>query len=366
MADTELQQLAKTDRNPVQETRYQELLKMQGGGGGSASPRLDFVKGLTDQYLGIDAANKVKVDTARGKLIDYYSNLEDPISRFTKFSDQTGLSQQQKLVDNLTRETMTQQDLLDSIPASVVARSGDFLINDADKTAITAREQRPVAENLTKLLRSKQYEEVGLAGKQALVLTLLDLSFKGDAMGAKPLELGVDFTTEDRAIARELFSTILSSQSSAFSGDQDSRDAERRAEEDRAFQKAMQEATFNQQVNMENLSSKNSLANSLALKAASGGGSGGGSSSAPTSSPIYNGKTKAQIKEIEAKTEDAWNKILAGSKTEYDAWKQIDKNQKALGASGVDVRQLWSNHAALAAKVGTGGSIRKTSAEDDF
>ncbi|HLG40295.1 MAG TPA: hypothetical protein VI461_11535 [Chitinophagaceae bacterium] len=31
MADTELQQLAKTDRNPVQETRYQELLRQQQG-----------------------------------------------------------------------------------------------------------------------------------------------------------------------------------------------------------------------------------------------------------------------------------------------------------------------------------------------
>jgi murein DD-endopeptidase MepM/ murein hydrolase activator NlpD len=31
--DTELQQLAKTNRNPVQETRYQELLKSQGGSG---------------------------------------------------------------------------------------------------------------------------------------------------------------------------------------------------------------------------------------------------------------------------------------------------------------------------------------------
>ena len=37
--DTELQQLAKTDRNPVQETRYQELLKQeQQAGGGSGLP----------------------------------------------------------------------------------------------------------------------------------------------------------------------------------------------------------------------------------------------------------------------------------------------------------------------------------------
>lgn len=35
--DTELQQLAKTDRNPVQETRYQQLLREQAQGGGATS-----------------------------------------------------------------------------------------------------------------------------------------------------------------------------------------------------------------------------------------------------------------------------------------------------------------------------------------
>lgn len=336
--------------NPVQRTQLDNLRKTQGATTSGGTPRLDFVRGLTDQMVQSDVAEKAKVDTARTKLVDYYSGLEKPLDRYTRFSNETGLGDQQKLVDNLTKEVMTQQDLVDSIPASVIARSGDFLINDADKTAITAHEQKPVYDNLTKLLRSKQYEEVGLQGKQALVATLLDLSFKGDEMGAKPLQLGVDFTTEDRAIARELFTSMLTSQSSAFSADQNSIDEDRRAAEARAFQEAMfgkqtaaeeasQNRTFAQQEKMNNLD----FAQQLALKASSRSGSGSGSS------------------KIDQKTQDAWNKILASSKTEYDAWKKINQNQSTLRSQGVDVDKLWSLHAALAAKTGTGGQLRSSS-----
>ncbi len=42
MPDSEMQQLAKTDRNPVQETRYQELLKGSGGSSGSSGGGSDL------------------------------------------------------------------------------------------------------------------------------------------------------------------------------------------------------------------------------------------------------------------------------------------------------------------------------------
>lgn len=44
MADSELQQLAKTDRNPVQETRYQQLLKEQRESGGGGGGGIDYEK----------------------------------------------------------------------------------------------------------------------------------------------------------------------------------------------------------------------------------------------------------------------------------------------------------------------------------
>lgn len=335
--------------NPYQATQLANLKASGAGGTGGSSPRLDFTKELTNKMMTADATEKVKVDAARSSLIDYYKGLEDPTARYTRLSQSTGLNDQQKLVEGLTKDVMTQQDAVEAIPASVLARSGNFLINDADKTAITNRESKPVIDNLNKLLRNKQYEEVGLAGKQQLVATLLDLSFKGDEMGAKPLQLGVDYTTEDRQIARDLFTTVLSAQSSAFNGDQDSRDAEARAASDRAFQESMQSNTFQQQ----DKTNATDFAQQLALK------------SAAAATASSNKATTAAKKEAEQKTTDAWNKIVAGSKTEYDVWKKINTNQKTLSSQGVDVSKLWSQHAALAAKTGTGGAIRKT-AEDDL
>lgn len=329
------------------------------GGGNSGGSRLDFVKGLTDNLLNTDAANASKVNDARGALIDYYKNLPKSVDTFKNLNEEYGVTAQQKLVDSLTKDVMQQQDTYDAIPASVIARSGDFLINDADKTAITAREQKPVLDNLNKLLRNKQYEEVGLAGKQALVSQLLQMTLQDQEAGAKPLQLGVDYTTEDRKIANDLLSSVLGVQSSAFNSDQDSRDADRRAAEDRAFQEMMfdkgtardeasQSRTFAQQdkVNAQD------FAQQLQLKSMSAGTS------------AANKAQKEAEKVTAQKTEDAWNKIVAGSKTEYDVWKKINQNQKTLASQGVDVAKLWSEHSALAAKVGTGGSIRSSSSGD--
>lgn len=347
MADSELQQLAKTSRNPAQETRYQELLK-SGGGTGSSTPRLDFVKGLTDNMLNTDATNKAAVDTARSNLVGYYSNLPKSVDTYKNLSNEYGVQDQQKLVDSLTKDAMKQQDLVEAIPASVIARSGDFLINEADKTAITAREQKPVYDNLNKILRNKQYEEVGLAGKQALVSQLLQLTMQDQQMGAKPYELGVDFTTEDRKIANELLSSVLGVQSSAFGEDQSSADADRRAAEQRAFEQTSQSNTFAQQ----DKTNATDFANQLALKSVS------------ASNSAANKSVSDAKKQTAQKTEDTWNKIVAGSSTEYDVWKKINQNQKTLASQGVDVQKLWSQHAALAAKTGTGGQIRSTGSGD--
>lgn len=347
--------------NPVQATRLSELQKA-GGTSGTNTPRTDFVTGLTNNLTATDAAGKTAENAAQTKLMDYYSGLPKSVDTFNQLNDQYGVTDQQKLVDSLTKDVMGQQDQLDAIPASVKARSGDFLINNADKTAITTHEQQPVLDNLNKLIRNQQYESVGLQGKQALVSQLLSLTAADQAQGAKPLQLGVDYTTQDRQIADNLLESVLGTKSSAFNEDQNSTDAKAAAAEQEAFQEKMfqqqtdagtasQNATFAQQ----DKSAATDFANTLALqndKQAAKSSSGSGGSSAAT---------KAAQKVTDQKTQDAYNKILASSKTEYDVWKKINDNQKTLAAQGIDVSQLWSDHAALAAKVGTGGSIRASS-----
>jgi hypothetical protein len=62
MADSEFQQLSKTDRNPIQETRYQELLK-SGAGGGS-----DIASSAAQLLKMYQEANKPAVESLQASI----------------------------------------------------------------------------------------------------------------------------------------------------------------------------------------------------------------------------------------------------------------------------------------------------------
>lgn len=283
----------------------------------SSTPRVDYVNTLTSQLQSESDKYRAEQQAAQQKLIDYYASLEDPTSRYKRISEEQGLPQQQELVNAITKNVMGTEDLIDAIEPSVNQRSTDFLMTDADRTALVAREQDPLVKNLTKLLRSKQYEEIGLAGKQQMVADLLNLSLQGDEMRAKPLQLGVDYSTEDRKEASNLLSGVLNTKASAYNADITSQES--KAAADLAYSREKE------------------------LKAMSGSDKAG----------------KQQV-------EDTWNSILGRAKTEYDVWKYIDENQDALRKAGVDVDELWSRHAALAAKVGVGGEVRSSGSAEDF
>lgn len=71
MADTELQQLSKTDRNPIQESRYKELLAQQGSGsysGGSIGPQSSFEDTLKRTIELSQQANKPAVDSLQASI----------------------------------------------------------------------------------------------------------------------------------------------------------------------------------------------------------------------------------------------------------------------------------------------------------
>src|SRR3990167_844071 len=81
--DSELQQLAKTDRNPVQETRYQELLKQGGGYGQAASQSYGGgyggdVMGSAQQFTNFGKQNIAPVVSS---LKDRYKVLLDDIGQ---------------------------------------------------------------------------------------------------------------------------------------------------------------------------------------------------------------------------------------------------------------------------------------------
>jgi hypothetical protein len=298
----------------------------------TASPRAGYVESSIQAQLDANAKAQAAKDAARAKLTEAYSTLEDPTARFQRISGEQGLPEQQALVDALTKQTLETNNSLDSVEPSVNDRTSDFLVTEGDRQAIVNRERQPILEALNKLLNNKSIQEVGLAGKQQMVSTLLQLASQADENRLKPLQLGVDFTTEDQNVATKLWESITNARQSAFNADQSAQES--RDSADLAFQR---------QKELENLKSANDLKTSLATKGAD--------------------TTK---KDAAAKADDVFNTILASSKTERDVWNYINQNQDKLRAQGVDVDQLWRKHNELAAKTGVGGSIRAEKSGTDY
>lgn len=314
---------------------YGSLPSPTAGGGGSRS---SFASAITGDMAAKVGSYDSAINDSRNKLIEYYKGLEAPEARFNRLNEETGLNQQSKLVEALTGRVMQTEDQLDAIPDSVNQRSGDFLMTEGDRTALISRESEPMLRNLTKLLRSKQYEEIGLAGKQNMVSQLLQLSFMGDERGAKPLQLGIDYTTKDRENALQLLSSIANTKISAYDADLDSEETKMASELGYKRQQEMNQLGHKQAIELEGIRSRNDLNNSMTLKNAS-----------------------LKKDAADQATENEWNAILGspGVKTEYDVWKKIDQNQDTLRRKGVDVDKLWGLHAALAGQVGSGGTVQR-------
>lgn len=301
----------------------------------SSTARQDFVNSLYSTFNTEDAVRQSKVDAARKALTDYYASLEDPTVRFQRINEEQGVTQQQNLVNSLTKDVMGNQDLIDALEGSVNTRVGDFLMNDAQRVALLARERYPLEQNLTKLLRQKQYEEVGLQGKQQLVQELLQLSLQNDQIKAKPLELNVDFSNQDLTQARSIFQSIASNKIQAFDMDLASKEAKAKEERDRAFQEQQQKEKFANDIALENLRTQNDITK-------------------------YNQTTgsKTSQKNVKAQAQAVYNNLLGGSNSEYELWKKIMDNRDMYSKMGI-IDELWNLHGQLKATMAK-SNITKT------
>lgn len=317
-----------------------------------STPRLDFTKAITDNMVSADSANAAKVNTARDSLINYYKSLPTLTDTYTGLRESTGLNQQENLVNSITKNIMNTQSSIDQLEPAVKIRMGDFNVNDAKRASILARERAPLQTNLTDLLRSKEYESIGLDQKNSLVSQLFSLTQADQERGARPLQLGVDYSTSDREIAMSLLQSVASAQTSAFSGDvaaQETRDENARNREFQAQQAAAAAATksaadnqnFAQAIALENLKSSNDMA----LKKTVGAGT----------ATEYMRLGSEQSKQA---AEDSFNNIVASSSTASEVLTKIKANAADLQAKGIDVNTMLSLYSNLAARVGENGSIR--------
>ena len=303
-----------------------------------SSPRLDFVNSLTSNVLQTDQANAAKVNDARTNLINYYTNLPTLTDTYKQLRSDQGVAQQEDLVNALTKNAMNTQTSIDNLDPAITLRAGNFDINEAKRQSILAKERLPLQQNLTDILKEKDIASIGLDQKNQMVSTLLSLASQDQERGARPLELGVDYTTQDREIALNLLTDIMGTQVSAFSGDQSAREAAAEAERNRAFQKQMAEASAQNSAAQNQASFENSLAlenfrtaNDLKLKQTVGAGT-------ATEYMRLNQQKNEQA------TEDTYNNIVASSKTAQEVLDKIKANASSYTAQGIDVNGLLSRY----------------------
>lgn len=136
--DTELQQLAKTDRNPIQETRYQQLLGQNGGGASGGNPLVQQAQQLNDYYKTANQPQIQALGSQSPTLKDQYTQLVNTI----KAGSQTSANAQTLTTANeLGRRGLTsnsglyQQDLTNALLPVNSAFSGQ--LQQANQGSIT-------------------------------------------------------------------------------------------------------------------------------------------------------------------------------------------------------------------------------------
>ena len=303
----------------------------------SPTPRVDFAQQLSNDALAKDAQYKAQSDAARQKLIDAVSATEKPSDAYSRIRKEQGVDTQQSLVDALTKDVMSSQDLIDGMEGSVNERTRDYLVTDSDRTAILARERDPLEKNLTKLLRAKQYEEVGLAGKQSLVSEMVKFAMQDAELKLKPLQLGVDYSDADRKFAADLVTSLFGTQVNAYSADLSAADARAENEKSRLFTTEQNDKKFANDIALENIRSANNI----------------------KEKSIPSQPSEAETKKVKQdQATQVFNQYLGTSETEGDVWEKIVQNEKALQAQGIDVGYIWQLHDALRAKIGQHGYLR--------
>jgi len=185
MADTEFQQLAKTDRNPVQETRYQELMKTQGGTGGTDGIDLSQVPSA------LDYANKLSgtEDTALQGVVAAMRAREDPLAIYNRLETEAGVPQLRQTSSTLSKEIASVEDYLDTIEPGVSGRTRESLVTEAQRNKMVSSEKEPWVEKLTKLGTALGRVQGSLSDAMSGVGTKTQLAMQGQEQNLEPVKM---------------------------------------------------------------------------------------------------------------------------------------------------------------------------------
>ena len=182
MADTRLQQLAKTDRNPVEETEYQNLLAQGGDTGG-----VDF--GQVPSVQDYIAKQFVVEDPALKELIMGMRAREDPLDIYTRLETEAGLPMMRETATSLMKEIANIEDYLDQIEPMVAGRTRESLVTEPQRVGMVAAERKEPLQTLTRLGTGlgRLGERMGIAERG--IGTKTELAVRGQEMALEPLQL---------------------------------------------------------------------------------------------------------------------------------------------------------------------------------
>lgn len=201
MADTMLQQLAKTDRNPVQETKYQELLKQQGSASGGANydALLGQVNNATSNFAG-------KLNQQENNAFTDYLNLVQgqpkSVDFYSQISDQMGIPKLRESASTLQGQIYNTEDLLRRIEPDVSATTRNSMVTEAQRRGIVQSRSEPLQEQLGWLGQSlgRVSDAITKTQDQAILLTNLNSQDQAKVVDAYKTKLDLASRQGDRAL----------------------------------------------------------------------------------------------------------------------------------------------------------------------
>lgn len=183
--DSQLQQLAKTDRNPVQETQYQELLKQ--GGGGSSIDGIDMsqVPSVQDYIKGQFASE----DPALTDLISTMQNREKPLDIYGRLETEAGLPELRGVSSSLSKEIASIEDYLTQIEPDVSARTRESMVTEAQRRGMVAAGREPYLEKLGTVGTALGRVSNRITAAEQGIGTKVGLAMQGQQMDLEPAQL---------------------------------------------------------------------------------------------------------------------------------------------------------------------------------
>ena len=203
--DTELQQLSKTDRNPIQESRYQELMKGSGGGGNPYDSLMSGLPKASEFASTLD-------NSENNAFKDYLSvagNQQKPLDFYKGALGEAGVPQMRKTASSLQGQIYEMEDTLRRVEGDVMANSRNSIVTDSQRRGMTSERQRPMIENLGWLGQSLGRVSNAITNETSNAATLTGLNQQGQQMELDPYKMRIQMVADQNARKMTGFTTDL-------------------------------------------------------------------------------------------------------------------------------------------------------------